>query len=241
MGVLAATAQGRNTQSRWSAQGMSKSQHPVRRLRKHPITPAKEIAMSPHRRTLAHTLGLFALLSLTTVSAATVEYRIDPDHTYPSFEADHLGGLSVWRGKFNHSSGTVNLDKAGGSGTVNVIVDMKSADFGQDALNKATQGKELFESDKYPTATYRGQFAHFVNGAPTEVVGQLSLHGVTRPLTLKINSFKCMPHPMLKREVCGADTLATFKRDAFGMDAGKDYGFSMDVTLRIQVEAIATR
>jgi len=70
------------------------------------------------------------------------------------------------------------------------------------------------------------------------VVGRLTLHGITRPLTLKIDSFKCMPHPVFKREVCGADALATFKRDAFGMDAGKDYGFSMDVTLRIQVEAI---
>ncbi len=185
--------------------------------------------------------GLAALLSLAAgaTHAATVGYKIDPDHTYPSFEADHLGGLSVWRGKFNHSSGTVTLDKADGSGTVNVGVDMKSADFGQDQLNEGAQGKELFESDKYPTATYQGKLAHFVNGAPTAVVGQLTLHGVTRPLTLKINSFKCMPHPMLKREVCGADALATFQRDAFGMDAGKPYGFSMAVTLRIQVEAIA--
>ena len=187
------------------------------------------------------TVGLAALLSLAAgaASAASVRYNIDPDHTYPSFEADHFGGLSVWRGKFNRSSGTVMLDKAAGTGTVKVVVDMKSADFGQDALNKGAQGKELFESDKYPTATYVGKLAGFVDGAPTEVVGNLTLHGATQPLTLKINSFKCMPHPMLKREVCGADALATFMRDAFGMDAGKDYGFSMDVTLRIQVEAIA--
>lgn len=189
------------------------------------------------------TLGLAALLSLAAgvTHAATVSYKIDPDHTYPSFEADHLGGLSVWRGKFNHSSGTATLDKAAGTGTVNIVVDMKSADFGQDQLNKMAQGKELFESGKYPTATYAGKLAGFVNGAPTEVVGNLTLHGATHPLTLKIDSFKCMPHPMLKREVCGADALATFKRDAFGMDAGNDYGFGMDVTLRIQVEAIATR
>ena len=189
------------------------------------------------------TLGLAALLSLAAgvTHAAAVSYKIDPDHTYPSFEADHLGGLSVWRGKFNRSSGTATLDKAAGTGTVNIVVDMKSADFGQDQLNKMAQGKELFESGKYPTATYAGKLAGFVNGAPTEVVGNLTLHGATHPLTLKIDSFKCMPHPMLKREVCGADALATFKRDAFGMDAGKDYGFSMDVTLRIQVEAIATR
>lgn len=185
-------------------------------------------------------LGLAALLPLAcgTAMAAETTYRIDPDHTYPSFEADHFGGLSVWRGKFNHTTGTVTLDKAAGTGTVDIEVDMHSADFGQDALNKGAQGKELFESDTYPTAHYIGKLAGFADGAPTEVVGKLTLHGVTRPLTLKIDSFKCMPHPMLKREVCGADALATFKRDDYGMTAGKDYGFRMEVTLRIQVEAI---
>ncbi len=191
-------------------------------------------------RITINALGLIALLSLATgASAAELKYKVDPDHTYPSFEADHMGGLSVWRGKFNHSSGTVTLDKAAGTGKVNVTVDMKSADFGQDALNKTAQGKDLFESSLYPRATYTGKLVDFVNGAPTRATGTLTLHGVTRPLDLKIDSFKCMPHPMLKREVCGADALATFKRDAFGMAAGKDYGFSMDVTLRIQVEAIA--
>jgi polyisoprenoid-binding protein YceI len=196
--------------------------------------------MSPKTRTAINALGLLAGLSLSLgASAATVTYKLDPDHSYPSFEADHFGGLSVWRGKFNHSRGTVTLDKTAGTGTVSVTVDMKSADFGQDQLNKGAQGKELFETAKYPQAIYNGRLAGFVDGKPTRVDGTLSLHGVTRPLQLKINSFKCMPHPMLKREVCGADALATFRRDTFGMDAGKDYGFSMNVTLRIQVEAIA--
>ncbi|MFC5436946.1 YceI family protein [Rhodanobacter umsongensis] len=191
---------------------------------------------------LSRSLALVALLSLTGAASATaVTYNIDPDHAYPSFEADHMGGLSVWRGKFNHSTGTITMDKAAGTGAVDVSIDMKSADFGQDQLNKIAQGKDLFESDKYPTAHYIGKLAGFVHGAPTEVIGQLTLHGATRPLTLKIDSFKCMPHPMLKREVCGADALATFKRDDYGMAAGKDYGFKMDVTLRIQVEAIAAQ
>ena len=178
-----------------------------------------------------------ASLSLSA-TAATIAYNVDPEHTYPSFEADHLGGLSTWRGKFNHTSGTITLDKSAGSGDVAITIDMTSADFGLDALNAAMQGKEMFEADKYPRATYRGRLADFVDGRPTRVVGDLTLHGITRPLTLTIDAFKCMPHPVFKREVCGADALATFKRDDFGMTAGKDYGFSMDVALRIQVEAI---
>jgi polyisoprenoid-binding protein YceI len=189
-------------------------------------------------RTAIVTTVLLLAASGSAVAAA-VTYQIDPDHTYPSFEADHMGGLSVWRGKFNHTRGTVTLDKTAGTGTVDVTVDLKSADFGLDALNQSAQGKELFESSRYPQATYTGKLVDFVNGAPTRVAGKLTLHGITHPLDLKINSFKCMPHPMLKREVCGADALATFRRDTFGMDAGKDYGFSMNVTLRIQVEAIA--
>jgi polyisoprenoid-binding protein YceI len=73
---------------------------------------------------------------------------------------------------------------------------------------------------------------------PTRLAGELTLHGVTRPLVLQVDAFKCIPHPVFKRELCGADATGTFQRDAFGLDAGKDYGFSMDVDLRIQVEAL---
>ena len=191
-------------------------------------------------RTAIVTTVLLLAASGSAVAAA-VTYQIDPDHTYPSFEADHMGGLSVWRGKFNHTRGTVTLDKTAGTGTVDVTVDIKSADFGLDALNRSAQGKDLFESGRYPQATYTGKLVDFVNGAPTRVAGELTLHGATHPLDLKINSFKCMPHPVFKREVCGADALATFRRDTFGIDAGRDYGFNMDVTLRIQVEAIAVK
>jgi polyisoprenoid-binding protein YceI len=178
-----------------------------------------------------------ASLSLSA-TAATVTYKVDPEHTYPSFEADHLGGVSTWRGKFNHTSGTITLDKAAGIGNVEIVVDMASADFGHDVLNKAMRGKEMFEADRYPQAVYKGRLSGFVDGKPTQVVGDLTLHGITKPLVLEIDAFKCMPHPVFKRELCGADALATFKRDDFGMAAGKDYGFSMDVALRIQVEAI---
>jgi polyisoprenoid-binding protein YceI len=186
------------------------------------------------------TLAIAAALALagTAAHAASATYTIDPAHTYPSFEADHFGGLSVWRGKFDRTSGKVTLDKAAGTGTVDITVDMNSVNFGLDKMDEAARGPELFETAKYPTATYKGKLAGFVDGKPTKVIGELTLHGVTRPLELAIHSFKCIPHPLLKRELCGADAGATFQRDAFGMSGGKDYGFKMDVALRIQVEAV---
>jgi polyisoprenoid-binding protein YceI len=181
-----------------------------------------------------------ALLSLAAGSALAepATYQIDPNHTYPSFEGDHMGGLSVWRGKFDKSSGTIVLDKAKGTGTVDVTVDTASIDFGMPKLDEHAQSADMFDVAKYPTATYKGTLVNFKDGAPTQVQGQFTLHGVTHPLTLTINSFKCMPHPMLKKEVCGADASGSFQRDQYGMTFGDKYGFKMDVKLNIQVEAV---
>jgi len=195
------------------------------------------------KTTMTTTKGflLLALLQAAGVTcAAPATYKIDPNHTFPSFEADHMG-LSVWRGKLNKNTGQVVLDKEGGAGTVDLSIDLASIDFGQDQLNTWARGKQFFNVAKYPKATYKGKLAGFANGAPTQVEGELTLHGVTKAVPLKINSFKCMPHPMLKRDWCGADALATFNRADFGLDAGKDWGFNMDVTLRIQVEAVVDK
>ena len=179
-----------------------------------------------------------AMLALMTGSAiaAPVTYDVDPNHTYPSFEADHMGGLSVWRGKFDKSSGTIVLDKEKGSGTVDITIDASSIDFGHPKLNEHAKSAEMFDVEKFPTATFKGTLAKFKNGAPTEVQGQFTLHGVTKPLTLTINQFKCMINPMSKKEVCGADASATFNRSDFGVSFGDKYGFNQEVKLQIQVE-----
>lgn len=186
---------------------------------------------------LAALTSAIGTLAMNAAMAKPVTYNIDPTHTFPSFEADHMG-VSVWRGKFNKTTGKVVLDKEAGAGTLEVAVDANSVDFGLDIMNDKARSAELFDTAKYPQAHYKGKLDAFVNGAPTQVVGELTLHGVTKPLTLKINSFKCIPHPMLKLDLCGADAQASFNRDDFGIDAGKPYGFRMDVTLRIQVEAL---
>ena len=195
----------------------------------------------------ASTLALLLAAMATAAAATPVHFTLDPDHTYPSFEADHMG-LSIWRGKFDRSRGTATLDTAARTGTVDVTVDIASIDFGNPALNKVMLGASApmcqtqcgtFDAAKYPTAHYRGRLADFVAGVPTRAVGTLTMRGVARPLTLAIDRFKCEPDFMLKPRLrCGADALGTFQRDDFGLDAGKSFGMDMKVTLRIQVEGV---
>jgi polyisoprenoid-binding protein YceI len=181
-----------------------------------------------------------ASLAVGSALAAPVTYQVDPGHTYPSFEADHFGGMSVWRGKFDSSSGTIVLDKAAGTGTVEITVDASSIDFGNPKLNEHVKSGEMFDVQKYPTAVYKGTLTNFKNGAPTEAHGELTLHGVTKPLNLTINSFLCKTTPMSKKERCGADASATLNRADFGINFGEKYGFNMQVKLAIQVEAEPT-
>jgi polyisoprenoid-binding protein YceI len=180
-----------------------------------------------------------ALLAAVCASGAFAAdtYKIDPTHTYPSFEADHFGGLSVWRGKFNKSEGSIVVDRAAKAGSVDITIDAASIDFGNDALNAHAKKDEMFDTAKFPTATYKGKLV-FNGDTPASVDGQLTLHGVTKPVTLTINKFKCAINPMNKKEVCGADASASFKRSDFGISYGEAYGFNMDVKLAIQVEGV---
>lgn len=183
------------------------------------------------------------LASLLTIGAsaalaAPVTYNLDPSHTFPSFEADHMGGLSTWRGKFNKSSGKVVLDRAAKTGTIEVNIETASVDFGHDKMNEHAKNNEILDVAKFPTASYKGKFSKFNGDVPAEVQGELTLHGVTKPVTLTINQFLCKEHPVLKREVCGADASAAINRADFGVDFGKAYGFKQDVKLQIQVEGV---
>jgi len=181
-------------------------------------------------------LASIAALGSATALAAPVTYVLDPHHTYPSFEADHMGGLSVWRGKFTETTGKVVYDKEAKSGTIDITVDMNSIDFGMAKMDEHAKSPDIFDVAKYPTAVYTGKFTKFNGAAPTEAQGTLTLHGVTKPVTLTINSFLCKPSPMTKKEVCGADASTTFNRSDFGVNYGDAYGFKMGVKLLIQVE-----
>jgi polyisoprenoid-binding protein YceI len=187
---------------------------------------------------MLRTTAIWLAVSVAHVAlAAPVSYQIDPMHTYPSFETDHMGGTSVWRGKINHTTGKITMDRAAQQGTIEVVMDMSTINFGLGAMDDSARGAEILDVAKYPSATYKGRLSAWKGDTPTAVDGELTLHGVTRPLKLTINSLKCQPHPMLKTELCGADASAAFNRDDFGIDAEKSYGFLMFVRLSIQVEA----
>ena len=178
------------------------------------------------------------LAALSAPAFADVEhYTVDPDLTYASFEAPHIQAISIWRGKFDHTqSGTVTLDRKAHTGTVDIVIDTTSIDFGMEKMNKHAKSADFFDVEKYPTAEYKADTIKFDGDTPVEVDGQLTLHGVTKPVALKINSFKCIIHPMLKVQVCGADASAQFDRSDFGIA----YAVPMtggQVKLQIQVEA----
>lgn len=164
------------------------------------------------RSLVAAVAAVSATAAFGVASANTVTYNLDPTHTYPSFEADHLGGLSTWRGKFDKSSGVVTLDRAAKAGSVEVNIDPASIDFGNAKLNQHAKGPDMFDVQAFPEATYKGKFSKFKGDVPTEVDGVLTLRGVSKPVKLEIREFKCIQHPMLKREACGADAVGQFNR-----------------------------
>ncbi len=112
--------------------------------------------------------------------AAPDNYTIDPTHTFPSIEFSHMG-ISVWRGKFNKTSGKIILDRVARSGTVEVAIDTASINVGLAAMDEKARSEDFFNTAKFPTATYSGNI-RFVGDKPGMVDGQITIMGVTRRL-----------------------------------------------------------
>ncbi len=193
--------------------------------------------MIPARRLLLS--AAIAVSASGAAIAAPETYTIDASHTYPSFKAAHIGGISFWRGKIDKNSGAVTLDRAAKTGSIEILMDMTSIDFGHEKMNEHAKKDDIFDVAKYPTATYKSTKVVFTGDAISSVEGNLTLHGVTKPVTLTVNQFKCIPHPFYKREVCGADASAVIDRTEFGVGYGVGKTIpDGKVTLEIQVEAL---
>ena len=165
----------------------------------------------------------------------TATYTIESTHTLPRFEYNHLG-YSVQLSRFDKTTGSITLDKAARTGSVDVTIDTTSVNTGYPLFNQHIQGEDFLATAQFPTATYKSTKVNFDGDKPATIEGNLTVKGITKPVTLTVTSFHCMPHPMLKKDACGANATATIKRSEF--NAGKYAPYvGDDVKLTIAVEA----
>jgi polyisoprenoid-binding protein YceI len=183
-------------------------------------------------------LAVMAAIGLTAAAhAESATYAIDPSHTFASWEIAHFA-TSTNRGRFNKTSGTVTLDKAAKTGSLDVTIDTTSLDTGTAAFTKHISSDEMLNVAAFPTAHFVANKFVFNGDKVTEVDGNLTLMGKTNPIVLKAQNFNCYMNPMVKREVCGGDFDATLVRSQYGVTYGLNYGFPDAMHLVIQVEAV---
>ena len=179
---------------------------------------------------------VIAAATATSAMAAPETYTVDGTHTFERFSYSHFG-LSTQLSRFNKTTGSVVLDKAAKTGAVDIVIDTTSVDTGFATFNEHIQGDDFLATGKYPQATFKSTKVNFVGDKPSTVEGNLTLKGVTKPVTLTVESFQAMPHPMLKKDAIGANAWTVVKRSEF--NAGKYAPYVGDeVRIDIAVEAI---
>lgn len=182
-------------------------------------------------------LAFIAAAGISMAAAAAPEtYIIDTTHTAPRFEYSHFG-YSNQVSRFDNTSGKIVLDRVAKTGSVDVVIDAKSVNTGYATFNGHIQGEDFFDTAKFPTITYKSTKLNFAGDKLASVDGNLTIKGITKPVTLTVTSFQCMPHPMLKKDACGANAVAKIKRSEF--NAGKYAPYvGDDVTLTFAVESV---
>ena len=178
-----------------------------------------------------------SLLVFGAAQAQTVTYAIEPTHSFVSFEVGHFG-TSTNRGRWDKKEGTVQLDRAGKTGRVELTIDMNSINTGVPQFEGHLKSKDFFNTAEHPTAKFVSDRFVFGGDKVTAVEGTLTLVGKSHPVTLKANQFNCYQNPMLKREVCGGDFEATIQRSQWGIGYGLPAVAPDNVRLVIQVEAV---
>lgn len=181
-------------------------------------------------------LAIAVLLGTAAFNAAAADtYELDPTHTFPYFELEHLG-LSKFTGRFDKTSGTATLDTAKKTGSVEVTIDVDSVSTGVAKLDEHLQAEEFFDAKKFPTISFKSSAFKFSGDKPSEVKGDLTIHGVTKPVTLSVTHFACKEHPMKKVPACGINLEGKIKRSEFGISTYVPM-VGDEVKLRIEAEA----
>lgn len=182
--------------------------------------------------------ALIPALFAVSLSAFAKEetYTIDASHTYPSFSLDHMG-FSTMRGVFDESSGSLTLDSAAKSGKVDITIATASIDTGHGKRDDHLRGEEFFNVAKFPTMVFKSDKFTFDGDKLSKVDGELTLLGVTKPVSLKVERFYCGQNKMIMKQVCGAELTGAIKRSDFGMKAYVP-NVGDEVQLAIEVEAV---
>ncbi|WP_151635961.1 YceI family protein [Noviherbaspirillum aerium] len=179
---------------------------------------------------------LLAASVMAPAFAAPDTFVVDTTHSFPRFSYSHFG-YSTQLSRFNKTSGKVVLDKAAKTGSVDIVIDTKSVDTGFSTFDEHIQGEDFLDTAKFPTASFKSTKVNFNGDTPATVEGNLTIKGVTKPVTLTVSSFQAMPHPMLKKDAIGANAYTVIKRSEF--NAGKYAPHVGDeVRIDIAVEAI---
>jgi polyisoprenoid-binding protein YceI len=185
---------------------------------------------------------LSAALALATLAAgsalaAPVTYTVDSSHTYPRFSYSHFG-FSTQLSSFGKTTGTVVFDAQAKTGSVDIVIDTTTVNTGFADFNGHIQGEDFLDTAKFPKATFKSTKVVFEGDKPTSIEGQLTIKGVTKPVTLTVTSFQAIPHPMMKVPAMGANAFVTIKRSEF--NAGKYAPYVGDeVRIDIAIEAQA--
>jgi polyisoprenoid-binding protein YceI len=189
---------------------------------------------------LKSSIAGLALLALPLAAAADVEnYVIDPTHTVPYFETDHLG-FATMRGRFDRASGKFSIDHAAKTGTLEIVVDTATVSTGDNergsrprTRDEHLRSADFFNAAEFPQMTFKSTAVKFAGDSPDTVQGNLTLLGVTKPLTLKIIRWKCGPdiRTQGKRFQCGGNATGSFKRSEFGMKYGLPTAIGDEVNL----------
>ncbi|MEQ1526903.1 MAG: YceI family protein [Gallionella sp.] len=181
--------------------------------------------------------SLFALgIALPLTAFAADSYTVDSTHTYPHFSISHLG-FSTMQGRFDDTSGKITLDRAAKSGSVEITIKTASVSTGFAKRDDHLKSPDFFNAAEFPSITYKSTAMRFKGDIPSSVDGNLTLSGVTKPVTLTIDAFNCGTHPMNKKEVCGAAASTQIKRSDFGVKYGLP-GVGDDVKLVFEIEAV---
>jgi polyisoprenoid-binding protein YceI len=172
-------------------------------------------------------LALAFLVTCPLAANAQVEtYKIDPIHSFPHFGVDHFGVSTIW-GRFEKMNGSFTIDRAAKKGAVDLSIETVTVTTGDGDKGSRARSRDehlrqadFFNTAEFPRMTYKSTNVKFSGDNPSDVEGQLTLLGVTKPVTLKIDRWVCKDHPMSKKPMCGGDASGSFKRTDFGMKFG---------------------